>query len=86
MMKNYVIIHLALFALLWRTDGSPAKTIRVSQDGNSNFRSIQAAVSSASPGDTIKVTSGVYDEKVELLERSGLDNSGAPVASGVYFY
>ena len=72
MMKNPVIIHLALFALLWRTDGSPAKTIRVSQDGNSDFRSIQTAVSSASPGDTIKVASGVYDEKVELVEQSGL--------------
>jgi len=53
-----------------------AKTFTVSKDGN--LTSIQAAISAASPGDTIKVESGTYRENVVVpSNRAGLTIDGS---------
>ncbi len=76
-MRKYLLVSaLALAVLGWSAGQAMAATKVVDDDGratasncNSNtpaFTTIQAAVSAASPGDTIKVCPGTYPEQVKI--------------------
>jgi len=51
----------------------------VSKDGSGTHRGIQSAIDAASPGDTIYVRPGVYDESLEFKNGISLIGSGAEV-------
>jgi S-layer protein (TIGR01567 family) len=60
---------------------SPTKTWTVDDSGGANFTSIQAAINTASPGDTIYVRAGTYVENVNVSKRISLIGEGMDVVT-----
>jgi len=58
-----------------------AKTLTVAQDGSGNYRTVQAAINAASPGDTVYVKAGTYRERITF--KSGITLQGAGRGSTV---
>lgn len=45
----------------------------ISQEGRGDFRSVQAAIDAAAPGDTLRLRPGIYKELLQIpMEKSGL--------------
>jgi parallel beta-helix repeat protein len=60
---------------------SVAKTWTVDDSGGANFTSIQAAINTASPGDTICVRAGTYIENINVSKRISLIGEGMDVVT-----
>jgi parallel beta-helix repeat protein len=70
-MSKTKLLTLAIFALLaFGAQTASAKVITVDDDGadcrKADFNNIQAAVTAAAPGDTVKVCAGTYTEQVTI--------------------
>jgi parallel beta-helix repeat protein len=72
-----------------------SREIKVDDEGDGNFTSIQAAINNALPGDTIRVYSGIYNESLHIdtngIIIEGIDqelglgeDEGFPIVDGGY--
>jgi hypothetical protein len=61
-----VIVLMALVLVLPSAPAVSAATIVVNPGGGGNFTTIQAAINNASPGDTIAIKTGTYNENLNL--------------------
>jgi|GEM_PF-3344905 len=63
---RWLLSGAAIAVLLLGNATAYTRTIRVSQDGKEDFRTIQMAVNAAEDGDIIRVMPGVYDGQVRI--------------------
>ena len=76
-MKRFVSLAVLGAAVFSLSAGSAfGATLQVDDDGaqcpNADFTSVQAAVTAASPGDTVKVCPGTYEEQVRIEDKDKL--------------
>jgi len=76
-----IIIVLGLLASTCRIGfvQASSKTWTVDDDGPADFQTIQVAINAASPGDTISVKAGTYNENVEVNKQLNLIGEGPEV-------
>ncbi|RLF41506.1 MAG: hypothetical protein DRN12_03150 [Thermoplasmata archaeon] len=75
-MKKFIVIGILIVSLscyttngltnAYNKDSTSYAIINVDDEGDGDFTSIQTAISEASPGDTIRVYSGTYNENIEV--------------------
>jgi hypothetical protein len=77
-------IAVVALGLGWGTNTAHAATLVVCNQG-CPFRSIQAAINAAAPGDTIQIRRGTYDERVEITKNVALVGAGASATTIRHF-
>ncbi|MBC7080661.1 MAG: PKD domain-containing protein [Thermoplasmatales archaeon] len=65
-LKRIIFIILLLLLGLFRIEKANPETIYVDDDGGGDFTRISDAISAASPGDTVYVYEGVYNESIAI--------------------
>ncbi|MFA5771401.1 MAG: NosD domain-containing protein [Thermoplasmata archaeon] len=78
------LVGLMLLSIFAVAQSAKARTINVDDNGGANYTKIQDAINAASPGDTVYVYNGIYNEQITINKAINLtgENSDGTIIKG----